>query len=75
MTFAILKSAIISKLKSLDIILFNVFGLILHILQNFPFPLQSISLVFAFYCQMFATSETQQEPADKHAEVEWELIL
>ena len=48
---------------------------ILHILQNFPFPLQSISLVFAFDCQMFATSETQQEPTDKHAEVEWELIL
>lgn len=48
---------------------------ILYILQNFPFPLQSFSLVFAFYCQMFATSETQQEPADKHADVEWELIL
>lgn len=35
-----------------------------HLLQHLPFPPESFSLL-AFYCQMFATSETQQQPADK----------
>lgn len=48
---------------------------ILNVLKNFPFPPTINFPLFAFYYQMFATSETQQEPADKQADVEWELIL